>query len=222
MNRAARKWVARVMLVDDHPLVRRGLRELIDDKPDLEVCGEAADANQALELLDQVNPDLMVVDISLGGVSGLDLIKRVRARNHEVKMLVSSMHDDQLYAERALRAGATGYVNKNEDPDRLLEAIQVVLKGGTFFSEAVTTRLLQQAVGNQAGQTDSPIGQLSNRELQVYEFIGQGLSTREIAGRLHLSVKTIESHREKIKAKLKLKSGVELNRHAIQWVLEQR
>ena len=216
-----RKWVARVMIVDDHALIRRGLAELIAQEPDLEVCGEASDAGEALALLAKAKPDLLVVDISLGGVSGLELIKRARAKDERAKIVVSSMHDDDLYAERALRAGATGYVNKNEAPDKLVEAMQAVLRGGTFFSPAVTARLLQRAVGKQQDRPASYTSQLSDRELEVFEMIGQGVPTRGIAERLHLSVKTIETHREKIKAKLKLRSGVELGRAAVQWVLEQ-
>ncbi|MCA9247050.1 MAG: response regulator transcription factor [Planctomycetales bacterium] len=216
-----RKWVARVMIVDDHALIRRGLVELIDNEPDLEVCGEAENAADALALTASAKPDLLVVDISLGGMNGLELIKRLRARDENAKILVLSMHDDELYAERALRAGATGYVNKNEPPDRLVDAMQSVLRGGTSFAPAITSRLLQRSVGKVSSDRDSYTGQLSDRELEVFELIGQGVSTREIAEKLHLSVKTIETHREKIKAKLKLRSGVELGRAAVQWVLEQ-
>ena len=154
-------------------------------------------------------------------MNGLELIKRARTKDDHAKILVSSMHDDELYAERALRAGATGYVNKNEPPDKLVDAMQSVLRGGTSFSPAITARLLQRAVGHRDEGTGSYTSQLSDRELEVFELIGQGVSTRIIAEKLHLSVKTIETHREKIKAKLKLKNGVELARAAVQWVLEQ-
>lgn len=210
---------ARIMLVDDHPLVRRGLCELIADEPNLEVCAEAADAEQALKLVHASQPDLIIIDIALQGISGIDLIKRVKSRHQDVKMLVSSMYEETLYAERALRAGAMGYVNKGEAPDKVIAAIHSVLEGKIFLSQEMTNRLLHGVVRGEA-IGPSAVETLTDRELQVFQLIGRGLTTREIATKLHLSIKTIETYREHLKAKLKLTTAAELTRHAVRWVLE--
>jgi len=210
----------RVLIVDDHPIVRRGLRELIADEPDLDVCGEAEDVDGALQLVDAARPDIVVVDLSLKSGHGLELIQQIKSRDDRIKMLVSSMHDESLFAERALRAGASGFISKQEAPDKIIEAVRQVLDGGVYLSSRMSNRLLSRVSGGQSLDED-PIGGLSDRELEVFEMIGQGLSTKEIAGRLSLSQKTIETHREKIKAKLNLKHGSELGRRAVQWVLER-
>jgi len=219
-KKPARKGKARILIVDDHPLVRRGLMDLIADEPDLVVCGEAADAVEALRQVDALDPDLVIIDISLKQGHGLELIKRIRTRDKPIKMLVCSMHDEALFAERALRAGAMGYLNKEEATEKVIDAIREVLRGKVYLSADMTERLLGRAV--KAGK---PLARLSNeslsdRELAVFEMLGQGLTTGAIADKLQLSVKTIETYREHIKSKLDLKNSAELGRHAAQWVLE--
>jgi DNA-binding NarL/FixJ family response regulator len=211
---------ARVLIVDDHPVVRRGLAALISEVPDLEVCGEAADAVEALRLVDAEKPDVAVIDISLKDGHGIDLIEQIRCRNPNVRMLVSSMHEETLYAERVLRAGAMGYVNKQETIDRLVEAIRQVLRGEIYLSSQMTERMLHRMVHGNPPEHD-PIETLSNRELEVFELIGQGLTTRKIAALLHLSPKTVETYRENIKTKLNLANATELTRHAVQRALQE-
>jgi len=207
------------MIVDDHPIVRRGLRELVEDELDLIVCGEVGDVDDALEQLADARPDLVLVDLSLRNGHGLDLIERIRARNKHVKLLVLSMHDDLLYAERALRCGASGYVNKQEPPDRLMEAIREVLRGQICVSDDVADVLLRRLSAGQTLQED-PIASLTNRELEVFELIGRGLSVKQIAARLDISSKTVEAHRDRIKAKLNVGNSLEVSRRAMQWTLE--
>ena len=209
----------RILIVDDHPIVRRGLRELVADEPDLEVCGEAEDVAQALSQVAETRPDLVIVDLTLKNGHGLDLIQEIKARHGQVRMLVSSMHDESLFAERALRAGAAGYISKQEPPERMIDAMRRVLQGEIYLSSRMSTRLLHRLTTGEAIDED-PVESLSDRELEVFEMIGQGLGTKQIAGKLDLSHKTIETHREKIKSKLNLKNSSELSRHATQWVLE--
>ncbi len=211
----------RILIVDDHPLVRRGLADLIAGEPDLEVCGEAADAAEALQKVAATQPHLVVVDISLRSGHGLELIEEIKARFGHVKMLVSSVHDETLFAERALRAGAMGYVNKQEATETVIRAIHQVFRGEIYLSGNMANRLLRTVVGGEP-LGDDPIKGLSNRELEVFEMIGRGLTTRQIAEKLHLSPKTIETHREKIKSKLSLASGTELSHRAMQWVMESQ
>lgn len=209
----------RILIVDDHPIVRRGLRELVADEPDLEVCGEAEDVSQAIEQLETARPDVVVVDLTLKSGHGLELIQEIRARNDRIKMLVSSMHDETLFAERALRAGAAGYVSKQESPDKIIDAVRQVLRGEIYLSTRMASRLLHRVATGEPLEKH-PIQSLSDRELEVFEMVGQGLTTKQIARKLDLSHKTIETHREKIKAKLNLRNSAELSRHATQWVLE--
>ncbi len=211
-----------VLLVDDHPIVRQGLAELIEQEPDLSVCGEAENASEALQMIAALQPDIAIVDISLQGTSGIELIKDVKARYPHLPMLVLSMHDETLYAERVLRAGARGYVMKEEATEKLMAAIHKVLSGQIHLSEKMATRLLSKLIDGTYESSGSPMERLSDRELQVFESIGLGLGTREIAEKLHISVKTIDSHREHIKAKLKLTGSTELVQHAIQWVQFER
>lgn len=211
----------RVLIVDDHPTLRRGLVALIQDEPDLEVCGEADRADEALRLVQELGPDVVVVDLSLKQGTGLELIEQVKALDKGIKMLVASMHEESLYAERALRAGAMGYINKQETIDKLVDAIRQILRGQIYLSEQMTERVLHR-VSDGEKLEDDPINRLSNRELEVFQLIGQGLTTKQIAEKLTLSPKTVETHREKIKSKLNLKNGTEVNLHAIQWVLEHR
>jgi DNA-binding NarL/FixJ family response regulator len=210
----------RILLIDDHPLVRRGLAEVIGREPDLEVCGEASDVAEALGEVDRTAPDIAVVDLTLKTGHGIELLERLKTRAPNLKTLVSSMHDETLFAERVLRAGAKGYVTKQEPPDVLLKAIRQVLRGELYLSPRMTSRLLNRVVAGPSTQED-PVQSLSNREVEVYEMIGQGLTIQQIAARLHLSPKTIETHREKIKQKLNVRSSAELNRRAVQWVLER-
>jgi DNA-binding NarL/FixJ family response regulator len=211
---------ARILIVDDHPLVRSGLGELISNEPGLEVCGEADDADDALRKVAATSPDLIVIDISLKSSSGIDLIKRIKDRHPQVKMLVSSMHDESLFAERSLSAGAMGYISKQEAIDKVIVAILHVLRGQIYLSTQMSERLLHRMISGPKSLERSPIESLSDRELQVFEQIGKGLTTREIAGNLHLSIKTIETYRDNIKTKLNLTNTAELSRHAVQWVLE--
>jgi DNA-binding NarL/FixJ family response regulator len=207
-----------ILIVDDHPLLRHGLAALIKSEPDLDVCGEAATSAAALEAIRQHSPDLVIVDLALDGVDGLDLIKTMKAHHPEIPALVLSMHDEALYAERALRAGARGYVNKQQLDDTLLIAIRHVLNGEMYLSEKTGARFAAKFLGGVTLEKESPLAVLTDRELAVFRLIGQGRCTREIAQQLHLSVKTIESHREHIKQKLALESGAELVRHATLWV----
>ena len=211
---------ARVLLVDDHPLVRRGLADVIAREPDLETCGEAADVQEALRTAEHTCPDVVVVDLTLKSGHGIELIEKLKSRDPRIKTLVSSMHDETLFAERVLRAGAMGYVTKQEPPETLVQAIRQVLRGEVYLSPRMTSRLLHR-VATGATVPQDPVQSFSNRELEVYEMIGQGLTIQQIALRLHLSPKTVETHREKIKQKLNLKSSTELNRRAVQWVLER-
>lgn len=213
--------VSKILIVDDHPIVREGLSLLLSTQPDLEVCGEAADASTALQLVAETSPDLVIVDISLKGGNGIDLIKRIKARDPAARMLVSSMYDESLYAERALRAGASGYINKQEATRKITDAIRAVLDGKIFLSERMAGQMLQRAVGGRSGRIEhSPLEDLSDRELEVFELIGRGRSTREIAEALHLSAKTVETYRDRVRKKLDLNDCSELTRHAIVWVLQ--
>jgi len=209
--------MARILIVDDHPLVRTGLAQLIGDCPDLEVCGEAGEMAEALRQVDALDPDLAIIDLSLAGGSGLDLIEHIKSRDKEILMLVASMHDESLYAERVLAAGARGYINKQEAQDRIIFAIRRVLGGKVYLSERMTERLLSGMVEPNGEKRD--IDSLSNRELQVFELIGQGVSTSRIAEQLNLSTKTIETHQAHIKRKLGLESAHQLTQRAIRWVM---
>ena len=206
------------MIIDDHPVVRHGLRELLKTELDFEVCGEAGDADEALRLIPDLAPHLVIVDLSLGESSGIDLIKRLRALQPTLKVLVASMHDESFMAERALRAGAMGFASKHEPVERLIDAIRTVLANGMYLSPNMTSRLVQATVPHGV-ERHSPVTRLSDRELEVFEAIGHGRSTRTIAENLKLSVKTVETHRENIKRKLGLASSGELIQRAWQWIL---
>lgn len=212
----------RVMIVDDHAVMRFGLSNLISEEEDMEVCGEAGGVTEALKLLDEANADLAIIDITLKDGNGIELIEQIRQRNSNVRILVSSMHDEYLYTDRALRAGAQGYINKQEATEKIVDAIRQVLAGKIYLSNSMAERMLHHMVGlGQATPANASIDSLSNRELEVFELIGRGYATRQIAENLHLSVKTIESHRENIKKKLMLQTNQELVRRSVQWVLEQ-
>jgi DNA-binding NarL/FixJ family response regulator len=212
---------ARILIVDDHPAMREALAARIGRQPDLEVCGEAADMNEALRLVADTQPDLAVVDISLKTGNGIDLIKRIKDRNDKIRMLVWSMHSESLYAERALRAGALGYINKDQATDKIVEGIRRVLEGKVYLSDTMAGRMLQRAVGGSRQEiARSPLNALADRELEVFRLIGEGVKTAAIAERLNLSVKTIETYRERIRKKLDLSDGTELAHFATQWLLE--
>jgi len=208
-----------IVLIDDHPLLRKGLTRTIEKEADLNVVGQMNGAEEALGAIEDLTPDLAVVDISLPGMSGMELIKHLQSRTPDVRILVVSRHDESLYAERCIRAGARGYVMKQEAGDAIVNAIRTVLNGRIFVSEEINERLLQSmAEGGRDRIMQSPLEVLSDRELEVFELTGRGDSTREIAERLHLSVKTVESYRARIKNKLNLDSANELMKHAVQWV----
>jgi len=209
----------RVVVVDDHPLVRLGLEQLLAGEDDFEICGFAESEAEALGVIEERCPDLIVVDISLKNGSGLDLVKHLASKDRSVKILVSSMHDENLFAERALRAGAKGYINKETAIDCMIEALRKVRSGSIYLSEAMTDRLLQAIAYSDLSEGKAPLEQLSDREFEVFEFIGQGLTTRAVAERLGLSVKTVETYRENIKNKLSLENNNELICRAAQWVV---
>ena len=207
-----------IFIVDDHPIVRQGLALLINREPDLTVCGDAEEAGSALRLIEELQPDLIVVDISLNGPDGLDLLKNIRTRFPNLPVLILSMLDELLYAERSLRAGANGYIMKQEATDRVLVAIRCILGGEIYVSDRMADRMLHRFVGGaQQVEQRSPISDLSDRELEVFRLIGDGHGTRQIAQELHLSVKTVESYQAHIKEKLSLKNARELVQRAIQW-----
>lgn len=210
----------KILVVDDHPLVREGLAARINAQPDLEICGEAASVAEALAQVKLKMPDLIIVDILLANSHGLELIKEIHSRHPEVKMLVVSAYDESLFAERALRAGALGYINKQELQYNVIQAIHTVMDGQRFLSQRMTQRLVGQAVGGKNLANGDPVLRLSDRELEVFQLIGQGKTTGAIASQLHLSVHTIDTHREKIRHKLGAKNSAELMRRAVQWVLE--
>ena len=207
-----------VAIVDDHPLVREGLAARISAQPDMEVCGEAADIESALELIVTKRPSVAIVDIALRNGHGIDLIKRIVAAGVNTRMLVVSAYDESFFAERALRAGALGYINKQELQGQVVEALRTVLRGERYLSAVMSQRLIAQAIGSKVahGGTET----LTDRELQIFQLIGRGKSTREIAQELNVSVHTIDSHREHIRAKLDLRNGTELIQRAVQWHIE--
>lgn len=210
----------KILLVDDHAFVRQGLRDFIEREPELSICGEAAGRIEALKLCSETGPHLLLIDLSLGKDSGLDLVKDVAVQFPGAKMLVLSMQDELLYAERVLRAGASGYVSKDAHPDRLVEAVYCVLGGGVYASETVQQKIMQAVQRKEPG--GDPVNGLSDRELAVFEQIGKGFSTADIAGAMHLSVKTIETYRARIKDKLGITGSTELVQRAVQWVLDKK
>lgn len=211
----------KILIVDDHPLVRQGLIGLLSTQPDFEVCGEASGIGEARELVALETPDVAIVDLTLQDGSGIELIKSLSEAHPEMKLLVLTMHDELVFAERALRAGAVGYVNKQEVSRTIVGAIRDILEGKLYLSRRATERMVQLAVGSKGGQQgQSPVERLTDRELEIFQMIGQGQTTRQIAGRLGLSPKTVDAHRERIKQRLELKNVTELTKHAVQWVLE--
>jgi len=209
---------ARIYVVDDHPVVRSGLAELINQETDMLVCGEAESAEEALRDIPQKGPHLAIVDLTLKEASGLELIKALKARHPELPTLVLSMHDESVFAERAMRAGARGFLMKNSMMDQIQVAIRLVLKGQLYLSPEMTQRMVAVVAGGKKRGEHSPLERLSDRELEVFELIGRGLGTSEIARRLHLSVKTIDTHRASIRDKMGLKDAKQIVHHAVQWI----
>ena len=213
---------SRVMIVEDHPMVRQGLAVLIEDEPDLTICGLTEGSEETLRMIPQMKPDVIVIDIALGEESGLTLIKQVHDKWPELPVLALSMHDEALYAERALRAGAMGYIMKKEAMDKVMTAIRRVLAHEIFVSEKMASRMVNKLLDRRGGETKNPLETLSDREFEVFNLISQGIGPTEIAQRLSLSVKTVETHREHVKEKLGLKSGAELTRFALEWAMNRR
>lgn len=216
MKASSRK--RKVLLVDDHPVVRDGFSLTINAESDLEICGEAEDSSQALEAIKASKPDVLLVDVSLKGDSGLELTREIGQRYPDIPVLIVSMHEESIFAARALRAGAKGYIMKKERMDRILEGIRAVLRGEVFVSEAVKSDIMRSLFSGAQEKSHFPEDALTNREIQVFELLGQGRTTRAIAGVLHVSMRTIETHRENIKKKLKLANMVELHQKAFEWV----
>jgi DNA-binding NarL/FixJ family response regulator len=220
VQRVSKNGQPKVLVVDDHPLIREGIAQVIRKAGGLEVCGEADRPETALQVVSASRPDVAVVDLALSAGSGLGLIRDLKAWHPGVRILVLSMHDESLYAERVLRAGASGYIMKHEVADHFVEAIHKVLGGGIYLSERMEARMLQRLAVKEPARAASSIESLSDRELEVFRLVAQGLSTREVAERLYLSIKTVETHLDHVKAKLGLESGRELFRYAIVWSLE--
>jgi DNA-binding NarL/FixJ family response regulator len=210
----------RIAIVDDHAAIREGLRTLLEREQSFEVCGDVGTVTDALNLVRLESPNVAIVDISIGDESGLDLIRRIRELDDKVCVLAWSMYDDLLYAERALGAGAMGYINKREGIRKIVDAVRVVKAGDVYLSEQMKNHMLHRSIGGRSTAKKTPIETLSNRELEVFRMIGKGMTTAEISKALHLSVKTVDTHRHRIKRKLQLDDANKLVREATQWVLE--
>ena len=210
----------RIVIVDDHPATRDGLATRIELEPDLQICGEAGDADAAIELIDRVRPDMAVIDVSLQTSSGIDLIKTLKEHHPRVKTLVWSMYEESLYAERALRAGALGYITKQHATGTIVQAIRTILNGDLYMSKELSNKMLHRVIHGKASVACSPVETLSDRELETFRLIGQGMNTKDIAKSMNLSPKTIETYRSRIKEKLNVDDMVALTREATQWVLE--
>ena len=212
----------RIMVVDDHPIVRQGLALLINREPDMLVCGEAEEFMGAMHVLVSSRPDVLIVDISLTGPDGIDLLKNIRTTHPTLPVLILSMHDELIYAERALRAGANGYIMKQEATEKVLVALRRILNSEIYVSERIADRMLKNYITGSGSARESSLGDLSDRELEVFRLIGEGHGTRQIAEELHVSIKTVESYQAHIKEKLCLRSARELVQHAIQWNMSER
>lgn len=220
-NQAAVKK-SRILVVDDHPIVRQGLALLINQEADLVVCGEAEEATGAMHVLASSRPDILIVDISLNGPDGIDLLKNIRSVHAMLPVLILSMHDESIYAERALRAGANGYIMKQEATEKVLVALRRILGGEIYVSDRIANKMLKHYITGSGTLRNSSIADLSDRELEVFRLIGEGHSTRQIAEELHISIKTVESYQAHIKEKLSLRSARELMQHAIQWSMNEK
>ena len=212
----------KVFVVDDHPIVRERVAELINQEPDLVVCGEAEDAVQAVKAIAAAAPDIAIVDITLKDTYGIELIKQLKDLRPKLPILVLSMHDESLYGERALRAGAKGYLTKQEASKKIVDAIRRILRGEIYVSDKLAGSLVRKVAGGNDQGGGSPVDVLTDRELEVFQLLGQGLTVREVAERLFVSAKTVEAHREHIKQKLNFKTSSELLRFAIQYTLQEK
>jgi len=212
----------RILVVDDHPIVRQGLALMINRECDLVVCGEAEDATGAMLVLASARPDVLIVDISLNGPDGLDLLKNIRTTHPTLPVLILSMHDESIYAERALRAGANGYIMKQEATEKVLVAVRRILHGEVYVSDRIASKILKHYITGAGTVRNSSVADLSDRELEVFRLIGEGHGTRQIAEELHISIKTVESYQAHIKEKLSLRSSRELMQHAIQWSMSEK
>ncbi|WP_438483426.1 response regulator [Oleiharenicola lentus] len=211
----------KVLLVDDHPITRQGIKALVEQLPNVEICGEADSAPKAMELVSKLEPDLTIVDITLKSTNGIELTKNLRVQAPKMQILIVSMHDENIYAERALRAGAMGYLMKQEASENIITAIKRIQGGDIYLSDRIKEKMLHRLVNHRNEEVVSPIETLSDREMEVFQLIGNGYGTRQIATKLNLSVKTIDSYREHLKEKLNLPTGSELVRYSIQWVKSQ-
>jgi DNA-binding NarL/FixJ family response regulator len=212
---------SRVVVVDDHPIVRQGLAQMINREPDLVVCGEAEEARSALQVIAALKPDIVVIDISLSGPSGIEILKTIRQTDSNLKVLILSMHDETVYAERVLRAGAHGYIMKQEATEMVLVALRRILGGEVYVSNRVANRMLRQLVSGAPRARQSEVDDLTDRELEVFRLIGEGHGTRQISDSLHLSVKTVKTYQSHIKEKMGLRNARELVQYAIQWVISE-
>lgn len=212
----------RILIVDDHEMIRQGLQFLIASEQDMEVCGEAEDEQQALTLFQTSKPDLVILDISLKSGSGIDVLKRLHAHDAAVPIVIQTMHDERVYGERVFRAGAVAYVNKNDPAHSLITAIRTVLAGRLYYSPAMAGYAMQRFVQGQTGINSFMLERLTDRELEVFQLLGQGLATNQIAEKLHVTRSTIDSYRQRLKTKLAIKSGHELVRYATHWTLDSR
>lgn len=211
---------AKVLIVDDHPALCEGLGHRISAQPDLCLCGQAGDVLEALQVIEEARPDIVIVDIALRSSNGLDLIKAIQSRYHSIRTLVHSMYDESLYADRCLHAGAMGYVNKEAHPAEVIKAIREIFAGRVYLSPAMTHQILGRTVAGRSPEAD-PIETLTDRQLEILQLIGDGLTAQKIANRLHISVHTVETHRENIKRKLGIDTSTELTRRAVLWVSQQ-
>ena len=212
----------RVVIVDDHPVVRQGLKMMLSSEEDITVCGEAAGFQEALDQIRETSPDAVTVDLSLDGdLSGIELVRAIKESFPEVKSLVLSMHDESLYAERVIRAGARGYVMKKEALDNVIEALRKIMSGELFLSEAISGKIIDKLLHGSSDTMNTPVDILASKEFEVFQLTGHGFSSREIAEKMGISINTIESHKRNIREKLRLKNSSELIKHAVQWVLTQ-
>jgi DNA-binding NarL/FixJ family response regulator len=216
-RKTAGRKIKGILIVDDHPIVRQGIQRLLEQEPDLRVCAEVDTAREAMAIIEQSPPDVAVIDITLPGADGLELTKSLRAQDYKFPILVISMHDESLYAERALRSGANGYIMKQEVAENIVEAIRRVLAGSIYVSDRAGQKILHEVSTPRTSASAPPLKRLSDRELEVFRRIGHGQTTRQIANALHLSVKTIETYRAHIKEKLDIRTATELMRFAVQW-----
>jgi DNA-binding NarL/FixJ family response regulator len=212
----------KIIIVDDHPVVRQGMTQLINQETDLEVCGQIEEASKVIDLIKKIKPDLVILDLSLKDTSGIEVIKDIKVSYQDLPILVLSMHDESLYAERVLRLGAMGYIMKHEATEKIIFAIRQVLNGNIYASDNILGKILRKAVGSNKTDSNNPLEILSDRELEIFQFIGDGLKTSQIAAKLNLSTKTIEVYKEKIKEKLNLQSGAELTRYCIEYCMNEK